>query len=77
MLMLIRHLIIASTILLGAARSVFGGDVKIEYRGYTTVPKVPYEDKVYDEGRHFGYSRGTFCYIPERDSFLLIGHPYS
>lgn len=77
MLILIRQLIIASTILLGAASSVFGSDVKIEYLEHIKVPKVPYEDQVYEDGKHFGYSRGTFCYIPERDSFLMIGHPYS
>jgi len=76
MLMLIRHLMIAATILLGAASSVFGSDVKIEYLGHIKVPKVPYKDQVYEDGKHFGYSRGTFCYIPERDSFLMIGHPY-
>jgi hypothetical protein len=74
---LIRHLIIAGVILLGAVGSVLGSDVRIEYLGHISVPRVPYEDKVYEEGRHFGYSRGTFCYIPERDSFLMIGHPYS
>ncbi|MDA1164906.1 MAG: hypothetical protein O3B13_17565 [Planctomycetota bacterium] len=73
----IRELLIAWVILLGAAGSLFGSDVRIEYLGHISVPQVPYEDKVYTEGRHFGYSRGTFCYIPERNSFLLIGHPYS
>ncbi|NQV27251.1 MAG: hypothetical protein HQ518_23125 [Rhodopirellula sp.] len=77
MLLLIRYLIIAGTILLGAVSSVLGSDVHIEYLGHISVPKVPYDDKAYSEGRHFGYSRGTFCYIPERDSFLMIGHPYS
>ena len=77
MSILIRHLIIAGSILLGAAGSVCGDDVRIEYLGHISVPNVPYEDQVYEEGRHFGYSRGTFCYIPERNSFLLTGHPYS
>ena len=74
MLILIRQLIIASTILLRAAGSVFGSEVTIKYLGHI---KVPYEGQVYEDGKHFGYSRGTLCYIPERDSFLMLGHPYS
>jgi len=77
MLILIRHLIITGAILLGAVGSASGNDVRIEYLGHISVPKVPYDEKIYDDGWHFGYSRGTFCYIPERDSFLMIGHPYA
>ena len=70
-------MIIAITILLGDASSVLDHVVSNEDLGYTTGPEVRYEDRVYDEGRHFGYSRGTFCCIPERDSFHMIGRPYS
>jgi hypothetical protein len=76
MLLLIRHLIIAATILLGAASSVLGNDVRIEYLGHVKMPEIPFDGKAFEAGRHFGYSRGTFCYIPERDTFLMIGHPY-
>ena len=76
LLTLIRQLIIAITILLGDASSALD-DVSIEDLGDTTGLEVRYEDRVYDEGRHFGYSRGTFCCIPERDSFHMIGHPNS
>jgi hypothetical protein len=76
MLLLIRQLIIAATILLGAASSVLGDDVRIEYLGHVKMPEIPFDGKAFEAGRHFGYSRGTFCYIPERDTFLMIGHPY-
>lgn len=76
MLIFIRHLLIIGTIFLWAAGIVFGGDVRVEYLGHISVPKVPYDSESYEKGHHFGYSRGTFCYIPKRDSFLMIGHPY-
>lgn len=77
MLILIRQLIMAGAILLGAASSVFGGKVHVDYLGHISVPQVPFEAQAYNAGLHFGYSRGTFCYIPERDSFLMISHPYA
>lgn len=77
MLILIRQLIIAGVILLGAAGPLFGEKVHVEYLGHISVPQVPFDERAYNEGLHFGYSRGTFCYIPERDSFLMIGHPNS
>ena len=52
-------------------------EMSIEYLGHIDVPRIPWNQKAYEAGRHFGYSRGTFCYVPERDSFLLIGHPYA
>jgi hypothetical protein len=52
-------------------------ELSIEYLGHIDVPLIPWDQKAYEAGRHFGYSRGAFCYVPERDSFLLIGHPYA
>lgn len=75
--MLTRRLVIQFILLLSGVRAVVGGDLQIEYLGHISVPIVPYDDEVFDRGHHFGYSRGTFCYIPERDTFLMVGHPYA
>ncbi|MHC4878906.1 MAG: hypothetical protein ACYTGL_20845 [Planctomycetota bacterium] len=56
-------------------RNTAAADPSIEYLGHIDVPHIEWNQKTYAAGRHFGYSRGTFCYVPERDSFLLIGHP--
>ena len=56
------------------AGSAFGGEPRIDYLGHIEVPDIPWDVTAYSGGRHFGYSRGTFCYIPERDTFFLIGH---
>ncbi len=60
-----------------ASRNVAAADPSIEYLGHIDVPRIPWDQKTYEAGRHFGFSRGAFCYVPERDSFLLIGHPYA
>lgn len=56
--------------------SVSAGDMRLDYLGYISVPRVKWDPGVYEAGDHFGYSRGAFCYIPERNSFLMMGHPY-
>lgn len=67
----------AVLLLLGTAltaRSLPGADLQLEYLGHTGVPQVPFEQSVYEAGRHFGWSPGVFCYVPERDAFFLMGH---
>ena len=65
------------TLLAPSCGRVSADEMSIEYLGHIDVPRIPWDQKVYEAGRHFGYSRGAFCYVPERDSFLLIGHPYA
>lgn len=66
-----------AALVIASCGRVSADEMSIEYLGHIDVPRIPWDQKVYEAGRHFGYSRGAFCYVPERDSFLLIGHPYA
>jgi len=66
-----------ATMLAASCGRLAADELSVEYLGHIDVPQIPWDQQAYEAGRHFGYSRGAFCYVPERDSFLLIGHPYA
>ena len=71
------QLLLVALLLAVPSERAAAGELSIEYLGHIDVPRIPWDPTAYEAGRHFGYSRGAFCYVPERDSFLLIGHPYA
>ncbi|MBI1313394.1 hypothetical protein GC176_19040 [bacterium] len=71
------HILILAILLAARSERVAADELSLEYLGHIDVPRVPWDPTVYEARRHFGFSRGVFCYVPERDSFLMIGHPYA
>lgn len=64
------------SVLAAAWPTAHAEEMQLEYLGHIEMPDIPWDPDVYEARRHFGFSRGVFCYLPERDSFLMIGHPY-
>lgn len=48
-------------------------ELQLDYLGHIRMPEIPWDQAKYEAGKHFGYSPGVFCYVPERDSFFVVG----
>lgn len=60
-------------VLLVLPRAATAEKLQLRYLGHISMPKIPWDRATYEAGRHFGYSPGVFCYVPERDSFFVVG----
>lgn len=63
-------------LVLFTGNTLSAANVQLDYLGRIAMPRVAWDAGVYAASQHFGFSRGAFCYIPERNSFLMMGHPY-
>lgn len=72
----VRLMLLLCALFAATPDSLSASDPSFEYLGHIDMPRIPWDLKVYEARRHFGFSRGVFCYIPERNSFLMMGHPY-
>ena len=48
-------------------------DLQLDYLGHIRMPEISWDEAKFVAGKHFGYSPGVFCYVPERDSFFVVG----
>lgn len=58
---------------LAFAAPIKADGLQLDYLGHISMPTIGWDRPTYEAGRHFGYSPGVFCYVPERDSFFVVG----
>jgi hypothetical protein len=71
MLSSIQRFLFSLLLLVPAAAHADG--LQLDYLGHISMPEISWDEATFVAGKHFGYSPGVFCYVPERDSFLVVG----